>query len=214
MIRDKDPQMNVLATEKTMTVKEVACALGVSTDLIKKRIREIFPDLMKNGKMTYLTQAQATAIKLRISENPGLATYDDRHRLTGMPKTDLEIELIIQQALNLQQEKIENLRGQLTEMKPKVDFYDQVTNSKDAIDIGSASKVLNIKGMGRNNLFEALRDLKILMPNNQPYQKYIDAGYFRTIEQKYTKLDGSTHINIKTVIYQKGLDYIRRRVTP
>ncbi len=54
--------------------------------------------------------------------------------------------------------------------------------------------------------------MKVLMPNNQPYQKYIDCGYFRTIEQKYTKPDGSTHINIKTVVYQKGLDFIRRKV--
>ena len=30
------------------------------------------------------------------------------------------------------------------------------------------------------------------------------------IETKYTKPDGSTHINLKTVVYQKGLDYIRK----
>ncbi|MNW68491.1 Phage antirepressor protein KilAC domain protein [compost metagenome] len=48
------------------------------------------------------------------------------------------------------------------------------------------------------------------MANNQPYQRYVDSGYFRVIEQKYMKPDGSTNINIKTLVYQKGLDFIRR----
>ena len=94
---------------------------------------------------------------------------------------------------------------------PKADFFDAVAESKDAIDIGSAAKVLNM-GIGRNKLFEILRSQEVLMQNNQPYQKYIDSGYFRTIEQKYTKPDGSISINIKTLVYQKGLDYIRKIV--
>lgn len=65
-------------------------------------------------------------------------------------------------------------------------------------------------GIGRNRLFQFLRDNDILMNNNQPYQQYIDRGYFRVIEQKYTKPDGTTHINIKTLVYQRGLDYIRK----
>jgi hypothetical protein len=71
-------------------------------------------------------------------------------------------------------------------------------------------KILAVKNMGRNNLFQLLRDKAILMPNNQPYQKYIDCGYFRTIESRYTKPYRTTHINIKTVVYQKGIDYIRK----
>ena len=96
-------------------------------------------------------------------------------------------------------------------MKPKAEFFDAVADSKDAIDIGSTAKVLNM-GIGRNRLFELLRNEGVLMANNQPYQAYIDRGYFRTIEQKYTKPDGSTHIYIKTLVYQRGLDYIRQLV--
>ena len=96
-------------------------------------------------------------------------------------------------------------------MQPKAEFFDAVAESKDAIDIGSAAKVLNM-GIGRNNLFEMLRNKGILMQNNQPYQRYIDLGYFRMIEQKYNKPDGSTHISIKTLVYQKGLDYIRNAI--
>lgn len=67
--------------------------------------------------------------------------------------------------------------------KHKVEFYYAVTESKDAITIGDAAKVLNM-GVGRNRLFEILRNHKIFQNNNVPYQKYIDRGYFRVIEQR------------------------------
>ena len=104
---------------------------------------------------------------------------------------------------------LEDKERQIAVLTPKAEFFDAVTDSTDAIDIGSAAKVLNM-GIGRNKLFLYLRRKGVLMGNNQPYQEYIDRGYFRVIEQKYTKPDGSTHINIKTVVYQKGLDYIRK----
>lgn len=105
--------------------------------------------------------------------------------------------------------QLEAKEKKILELTPKAEFFDAVADSKDAIEIGAAAKVLN-SGIGRNRLFEILRQEKILMDNNQPYQKYIDAGYFRTIEQKYTKPDSSINISIKTLVYQKGLEYIRK----
>jgi len=50
------------------------------------------------------------------------------------------------------------------------------------------------------------------MRNNRPYQEFIDRGYFRVIEQKWTTPEGETKISIKTLVYQKGLDFIRRQL--
>ena len=104
---------------------------------------------------------------------------------------------------------IEQQKFELLEQKPKVEFFDAVAESKDAIEIASVAKVLNVPGVGRNKLFEFLRNHKILMRNNQPYQKYVDCGYFRIIEQKYERPNGDTCINIKTLVYQKGVKYIQ-----
>lgn len=95
------------------------------------------------------------------------------------------------------------------EMKPKADFYDNVTGSSDTIEIGEVAKVLNC-GIGRNKLFDFLRKEKVLMKNNIPKQHFVDEGYFRVIETKYTKPNGDVSINLKTVVYQKGVDYIRK----
>lgn len=111
-----------------------------------------------------------------------------------------------------QAELIEQQAKQLEAAKPKVQFFNAVANSRDAIPMGQAAKVLGIKGMGQNNLFKFLRDESILMSDNIPYQEYIDRGYFRTIEQKWTTRDGETRISIKTLVYQKGLNFIRRRL--
>ena len=101
--------------------------------------------------------------------------------------------------------------AQVTEMKPKAEFYDDVTGSTDTIDIGSVAKVLNIPNMGRNKLFSFLREKKVLNKRNEPYQEYVDKGYFRQIETSWEH-NGTTHINLKTVVFQKGVDYIRQLV--
>lgn len=105
-----------------------------------------------------------------------------------------------------------NQAKQIEEMKPKSDFYDKVAGSSDTCDMKEVAKVLNFKNIGRNKLFQILRDEKILDKSNVPYQQFIDAGYFRVIESKWEDQDGDIHINLKTVVYQKGVDYIRKVV--
>lgn len=111
-----------------------------------------------------------------------------------------------------QQEKIEAQQKLLTEQKPKVEFFDAVAESKSAVSMNEVAKCLAVPGMGRNNLFKFLRGNKVLMDNNLPYQEYIDRGYFRVIEQKWTGKDGMPQISYKTLVYQKGLDFIRKAI--
>lgn len=109
-------------------------------------------------------------------------------------------------------EENERLLLENKEMKPKAEFFDAVTDSKDAFDMKDVANVLNYPGIGRNKLFGLLREFKILTPNNRPYQEYIDRGYFRTVEQHYEKPYGEAGVNIKTLVFQKGVDYIRKRL--
>lgn len=121
------------------------------------------------------------------------------------PKTYVEALRALADA----EEEKERLALENEEMKPKADFYDDVTGSSDTIEIGEVAKVLNC-GIGRNKLFDFLRKEKVLMKNNIPKQHFVDEGYFRIIETKYTKPNGDVSINLKTVVYQKGVDYIRK----
>lgn len=117
--------------------------------------------------------------------------------------------IVAMDTIKRKDEKIKELDSKIEEQAPKVEFFDQVTDSTDAVDMAVCTKTLNM-GIGRNYLFEILRSEKILQPNNQPYQSYIDRGWFRVIEQKFEKNDGSICIYFKTVVYQKGMDGIRK----
>ena len=95
------------------------------------------------------------------------------------------------------------------EVQTKVDFYDTVTKSDEWMEMSEVAKLLNYQKLGRNKIFNILRENKILRKNNQPYQEYVDRGYFKLIEQVYTTTY-DTRISYKTVISQKGLDYIKK----
>ncbi|WP_291567003.1 phage antirepressor KilAC domain-containing protein [Clostridium sp. UBA2485] len=88
-------------------------------------------------------------------------------------------------------------------VKDQIVIADRITSSKNLCDMNKLAKLLDIKGMGRNKLFEYLRNKQILMANNQPYQAYSD--YFKTIAVVNPK---SGHIHDKTLVKSKGISYI------
>lgn len=107
-------------------------------------------------------------------------------------------------------ERAEKAEALLIEAKPKVEFYNEVMESSDTMDFAQVAKTLNRKNFGRNNLFEFLRNKGVLRHNNEPYQTYVDNGWFKTVESKWTTREGETRIAIKTVVFQKGVDGIRK----
>lgn len=119
--------------------------------------------------------------------------------ITDLTK-DQTLSLVTQHLINYQ-----------NEVKGKVDFYDRVTNSDHWMDMSEVAKVLNYKGYGRNKTFELLRKYKVLRYNNQPFQNYVDTEYFKLIEQSWINpYTGNLTISFKTVISQRGLDFIRK----
>lgn len=124
---------------------------------------------------------------------------------------NLTPEQIVANALVVAQNIILQKDRQIKEMQPKADFFDCVADSKSAFSMNEVAKVLDYKGIGRNKLFEFLREQGILDRYNVPYQRYVDNGWFRVIEQKYMK-DGEPIVTTKTLVYQKGVDAIRKRL--
>lgn len=200
--------MKELSTEKVYTAKEVCEQLDVPKRTMIDTINRILPGKVQHGKATFLSEVEVSEISKELKKAHNIKSASIRTVAT----TDLELLDRSRDLIFDLTSRVKQLSDENKALKPKADFYDQVAGSKDAIDIGHCANVLNIKGMGRNNLFQFLRDSGILKEDNTPYREYIDRGYFRTIEQKFTKPNGTTHINIKTVVYQRGLDWIRKQV--
>ncbi|MGG4031908.1 phage antirepressor KilAC domain-containing protein [Bacillus subtilis] len=106
--------------------------------------------------------------------------------------------------VNKLQDKSQALEKKVTEYQPKVEKYHQFLDADGLMDIGSLAKELNIKGFGRNKLFAFLKDKKILMTNNLPYQTYMNRGYFVIKSVPTTKIGYVS----KTYLTPKGADFI------
>ena len=200
---------------------DIATALGYSNprDAVSRHCKGVVKHDIptKSGQQALSFIPEGDVYRLVVRSNlPGAERFETwvfdevlpQIRQTGsynLPQTYSEAL----RALADQAEKAEQLRLENSEMKPKAEFFDAVAGSRTAISLGDVAKVLAYPKVGRNKLFEILRDRDILQSNNLPYQKYIDAGYFRVIEQKYNVGD-EVRINLKTLVYQKGIDYIKK----
>lgn len=183
----------------------------------KKNIEEIFEENQEYQRLDIVSNGNNTTeyiLKLDVAKELAMLSRSEKGKEIRKYFIELEKawnspEKIMARALQIANHQIETYKQQIEYQKPKVEFYDQIIDSRDTIDIGSLAKTLNIKNLGRNKLFEILRERKILDSKNQPYQIYIDRGYFRTIETSYIQ-GGDVKIHIKTVVFQKGVDYINK----
>ncbi len=112
----------------------------------------------------------------------------------------------------LQENQLEiiQLKEERKESKEKVEFYNAVAADDSLIEMSAVAKILNFKNMGRNKLFNFAREKGILRSSNEPYQEFVDRGYFKVIEQIIEMREGETMINRKTMVTNKGIDYIRK----
>lgn len=213
--------MNELTNGKTMTTKELADYLRTSPKVVIENARKCLPNkIIKNGKVTLWTQKEVTIlIEQMKTSNPNQNTFTEAVKAVS---TELTPALKIKQAMLLMQEGYEEelaiikQRAELAEKKcieqqPKVVLCDALTSAKNAIYMADAIKILET-GFGRNIAFRKLRQLHILQENNLPYQEYIDRGYFRVKENVFT-INGNNYINKTTMVYQRGMDFLRKFFT-
>lgn len=202
--------------EKSMTVKEVAEALNVSDRTVRRHLSDIRSNLdnvvqVKNGITSTLSEVEVTEIKLRI-ERSG---RNDLPQTKDLPKTDLEKELIIQQAMILQNEKIQRLQEELNANRQKVIVHDQIIDSTGLILPSVAGKMI----MKKPNIFIKwlVDDVHVLFRSSgklRPMAKYQEQGYLevkevlnenqnRTYDQVFFTPAGVSWITKKWNLFQK-----------
>lgn len=136
-----------------------------------------------------------------------------RQYLINLEKAWNSPEQVFARALKMADETINNLQTKLLEQKPLVDFAIHVSQSKDTIDMAEMAKIARDENIiiGRNRLIDWLKEKKILMANRQPYQTYIERGYFEVTEVTKNTVYGN-RIFPKTVITGKGQIWIMEKL--
>lgn len=98
-----------LVNNDVMTTKELAQSLGVDVKTIQRTATKLFNPstlmsrVINGGKSQVFNEAQATAIKLELQNHSKVNALS--------PKTTLEKQLLIKQAMRLQDEMIAELQA-------------------------------------------------------------------------------------------------------
>lgn len=136
-----------------------------------------------------------------------------RQNLIELEKAWNSPEQVMARAIKFAEQKISTLQLTIEEQKPLVDFANTVSISNNLIDMGKMAKLLKTQNIdiGRNKLFAWLRERKILMENNIPYQQYINSGYFEVKESVYKTSQG-VRTQQTTYVTGKGQIFISNKI--
>jgi anti-repressor protein len=114
-------------------------------------------------------------------------------------------EQVMARALKLADRTISDLKLQIEEQKPLVDFANHVAESADTIDASTLARLAKDEHIDivRNKLITWLKEKGVLMSNRLPYQKFIDRGLMNVVEVTKQTAYG-TQLHQKTVFTGKG----------
>ncbi|MGK9316496.1 phage antirepressor KilAC domain-containing protein [Melissococcus plutonius] len=123
-------------------------------------------------------------------------------------------EMIVQRALQIQTKKVEQLKLENAELKPKALFADSVSASHTSILVGELAKIINQNGLdiGQNKLFDWLRDKGYLIKRkgtdyNMPTQRSMEMGLFEIKETSINRSNGTVSISKTPKVTGKGQVY-------
>ena len=144
---------------------------------------DIIPQIRSTGSYLLPTDPleQALALAVKLQETATLAIDERRRRLAA--------------------------EEQLQIAAPKVEGFDTLMNAGNSVTISQAAKVI---GTSQKRLFKALRDKRVLMSSNIPYQSFLERGYFVVKEKPITLADSEVRMHSQTYVTPKGLDFLRK----
>lgn len=97
---------------------------------------------------------------------------------------------------------------ELEENRPKVEFYDVVSQSEQEVTVSEAAKIL---GTGEKRLWQLLRDRGYVLKNSTaPAQRWVEKGFFSYKITSYLTPGGFRGSNTTTLVTGKGIAYLQR----
>lgn len=126
--------------------------------------------------------------------------------------TPLKLPQNFREALLLaaeQQLTIETQQEQIKKLEPRSLYFEQMITTDGLISMQEVAKLLNIKDVGRTNLYKELRLGNVIMKNSTiPYQHFVNKGYFELKEEIVFLKGDIRKVNVVTYATQKGLAFI------
>lgn len=178
-----------LPTNTVITLKQITDKLGLRHDKSLLKVEKLAEEA-SFGAVSYLdivyndqgqtittmafTKKQAIAAGARL-DNSQLMIVIDMVENPSKPKqmTHLETAKMLVQTL----ETNELLEHRVNEQRKVITAVADLNMKVGEVTLSQFAKNINIKELGRNNLFVWLKEKKVLQPNNDPYQTIVERGY-------------------------------------
>ncbi len=158
---------------------------------------DVIPSIRKTGSYSVQQNGQIALILEKVGNQLEFLT----NKVTDLENQNQQLSIGYNE---IKQENCE-IKEELKEVKPKAEFYDLVTQNDGQYDFMDVTAVLNGEGydIGRNQLFELLRNKNILNKNNKPYRRFVRNGMFKRA------ICGDA-VSLKTVATGKGMQFIKK----
>ena len=211
-----------LKTLGELVVSDFKSDLGREKIYVLTEIQATFiMNLSKNSKQVVQFKLLLTKAFFEMREqlsNPQAITRKELALMVVQieeEKEKLEIENQNQQKMLKESSKvITETKKIIKKQEPKVDYFDKLISAEGTYTFSTAAKIFNMKDVrgkkiGQNVLFDLLRTYKIIMRNNNPYQKYVNMGWFE-VKSIIVQIGNRQISTSKTVFTQKGMLGIRQ----
>ena len=178
--------------------------------------KEMYDILGQEIKLKFRLQDDVEERKIKTKHSKGERMKNNSKELLVRAQSIItELSTELEEKTSEHAEYKEDIAKYKEMAEDKIDFYDTAMSSDDWLSMDEVAKIINFEGWGRNDLFKFLREGRILKTNighNQPYQQYVKRGYFKLIEELWEDKKGRTHIYSKTVVSQKGVEWIGKQL--
>ena len=121
-------------------------------------------------------------------------------------------EMVMSRALKLAEKKIANLEEERQKLLPKAQSYDVLMDATGCLTMNEVAKILDIKGIGQNNLFKLLVLEKIIYKKGNSYLPYQEYKQHFVVKQNPIKKGDVIIERSQLFMTSRGLDWLAHKL--
>ncbi|HCY2774286.1 TPA: phage antirepressor KilAC domain-containing protein [Staphylococcus aureus] len=222
-IQEKENGEIAISARELYKALEVKKRFSVWAEINLKHFKEnrdftsvLTSTVVNNGAVR---QLEDYALTLDVAKHVAMMSgtekgFDFREYFIQVEKAWNSPEMIMQRALKIANNTINQLETKIERDKPKIVFADAVATTKTSILVGELAKIIKQNGIniGQRRLFEWLRQNGFLIKRkgvdyNMPTQYSMERELFEIKETSITHSDGHTSISKTPKVTGKGQQY-------